>query len=78
MSNQYIFAVARIRKKEQELLTSGMLEQLIAQPDEEHCLTLLHEQGYGEAGQDAGGNDRDRGAEDLGTYPGAGSGPVGV
>ena len=34
MSNQYIFAVARIRKKELELLTREFMEQLLAAPGE--------------------------------------------
>ena len=53
MSNQYIFAVARIRKKELELLNREFMEQLLAAPGEEACLQLLNEKGYGTAGQTA-------------------------
>ena len=53
MSNQYIFAVARIRKKELELLNGDFMEQLLAAPGEEECLQLLYEKGYGNVGQTA-------------------------
>lgn len=53
MSNQYIFSVARIRRKELELLDESFMEQLLAAPDEAACLKLLTEKGYGQQGQTA-------------------------
>ena len=53
MSERYIYAVARIRKKELELLNSDFLEQLLAAPDEASCLRLLTERGFGKPGQSA-------------------------
>jgi len=43
----YVYAVARIRSKEMQLLTGTFLEQLLSAPDEETCLRLLNEKGWG-------------------------------
>ncbi|ARP49742.1 MULTISPECIES: V-type ATPase subunit [Caproicibacterium] len=45
--NSYIYAVARIRTKEMQLLNASFLEQLLAAPDEAQCLRLLQERGWG-------------------------------
>lgn len=42
----YIYAVARIRSKELQLLTAPFLEQLMAAQDEAECLRLLSERGW--------------------------------
>ncbi|HWS42858.1 MAG TPA: V-type ATPase subunit [Pseudoflavonifractor sp.] len=44
---EYIYAVARIRSKEQLLLTGAFMEQLLSAPDEAQCLRLLAERGWG-------------------------------
>ena len=53
MSGQYIYAVARIRRKELDLLNQDFMEQLLSASDEEHCLRLLNERGWGLTGQSA-------------------------
>ncbi len=52
--NDYVYAVARIRAQEMKLLSASFLEQMIPLPDEEACLRLLAEKGWGSPGQDAG------------------------
>lgn len=52
--NDYVYAVARIRSQEMKLLSASFLEQMISLPDEEACLRLLAEKGWGSQGQDAG------------------------
>ena len=44
--NQYIYAVARIRCREQRLLNASFLEQLVTAPDAEACMRLLGEKGW--------------------------------
>lgn len=51
--NGYIYAVARIRTKELQLLTASFLEQLLAAPSEEQCLRLLREHGWDGESHDA-------------------------
>ena len=52
---EYTYAVARIRALEASLLTDSVIEQLLACKDEEQCLQLLSEKGWGsrDAGEDA-------------------------
>lgn len=52
---EYTYAVARIRALEASLLTDSIIEQLLACKDEEQCLQLLSEKGWGsrDAGEDA-------------------------
>ncbi|MCH3971386.1 MAG: V-type ATPase subunit [Oscillospiraceae bacterium] len=51
--DSFIYAVARIRTKELQLLNASFLEQLLAAPNEEQCLRLLQERGWGESGMGA-------------------------
>ena len=44
--NQYIYAVARIRCREQRLLNASFLEQLVTAPDAEAYMRLLGEKGW--------------------------------
>lgn len=44
---EYTYAVARIRVLEGSLLTDSILDQLLACKDEEQCLQLLSEKGWG-------------------------------
>ena len=53
MSEQYIYAVARIRSKEMRLLDGPFMEQLLAEKDEAGILRLLNEKGWGESGMPA-------------------------
>lgn len=54
MSDQsYVYAVARIRSKELSLLSGTFLEQLLSAPDEESCLRLLNEKGWGNSDMSA-------------------------
>lgn len=46
---EYIYAVARIRSREMQLLTGAFMEQLLAAADEAECLRLLAERGWGSA-----------------------------
>lgn len=52
---EYTYAVARIRVLEAALLSDAVIDQLLACKDEEQCLQLLSEKGWGDAGsgQDA-------------------------
>lgn len=50
----YIYAVARVRTKEMQLLTEPFLEQLLAAPDEAQCVRLLREHGWGNGEGEAG------------------------
>lgn len=43
----YLYAVARIRSKEMQLLTGSFMEQLLGAADEAECLRLLAERGWG-------------------------------
>ncbi|WP_130836207.1 V-type ATPase subunit [Lachnoclostridium sp. Marseille-P6806] len=45
--DSYIYAVARIRSHELQLLNAAFMEQLLAAPDEAGCLRLLSEHGWG-------------------------------
>jgi len=48
MTDRYnVYAVARIRTKEMSLLTGTFLDQLLSAPDEESCVKLLNEKGWG-------------------------------
>jgi V/A-type H+-transporting ATPase subunit C len=47
--SEYIYAVARIRSHELSLLNSGFMEQLLACNDEQQCLRLLNEKGWGDS-----------------------------
>ena len=49
MSEQYTYAVARIRALEVALFSDATIEQLIACPDYAQCLTFLAERGWGDA-----------------------------
>ncbi len=44
--NQYLYAVARIRCREQRLLNASFLEQLVTAPSAEACLRMLREKGW--------------------------------
>ena len=46
---EFTYAVARIRALEVSLLSSSVIEQLIACPTEESCLQLLAEKGWGDS-----------------------------
>lgn len=50
--NLYLYAVARIRSREQALLSASFLQQLISAPDYEACLNMLREKGWGEKESD--------------------------
>ncbi len=47
MAEQYIYAVARVRSRELSLLNESVIAQLCASPDEEDCLRILNEKGWG-------------------------------
>ncbi len=47
MSENYIYAVARIRSKELTLLSESFIDQLLSVKDEKECLKLLNEKGWG-------------------------------
>ncbi|MCR4587103.1 MAG: V-type ATPase subunit [Lachnospiraceae bacterium] len=47
MSENYIYAVARIRSKELTLLSESFMEQLISCKNEGECMKLLNEKGWG-------------------------------
>ena len=48
---QYLFAVGRVKAKEEEIIDAGMWQRLIdAESDE--ALRLLKDHGYGESGED--------------------------
>ena len=49
----YIYAVSRIRSREQQLLTTPFLESLETSGSEEAAIRLLNEHGWGAAGQSA-------------------------
>lgn len=50
--NQYIYAVARIRSKELELLDRPFLDQLLACKGYKDCLHLLADKGWGKSGDE--------------------------
>ena len=52
MSDNYVFAVARIRAKERLLLSDQDIQQMIAMPDIKMILSFLEERGWGENGVD--------------------------
>lgn len=45
--NQYIYAVARVRSREQSLLTEAFFSQLVQAADYNACMRLLKEKGWG-------------------------------
>lgn len=47
MSEEYIYAVARVRSREVALLGKNDLERLMACPDEKECLRVLRDKGWG-------------------------------
>lgn len=47
MSQDYIYAVARVRAREVSLLTKNDMERLMATPSEEECLRILRDKGWG-------------------------------
>ena len=47
MSEEYTYAVARVRALEASLLTDAVIDQLLACKDERQCLQLLEEKGWG-------------------------------
>lgn len=47
MAEQYIYAVARVRSRELSLLTESVIAQLCAASNEEDCLRILSERGWG-------------------------------
>lgn len=51
--NDFVYAVARIRSKEQDLLSASFMEQLLMAKDEGESLRLLNERGWGMDGQRA-------------------------
>ena len=73
----YAYAVARIRVLETGLLNQAAIEQLLACQDEQQCLQILTEKGWGN-GDPAAGADAilSREREDLGDHGFAGSGPI--
>ena len=52
---EYTYAVARIRALEASLLTDSVIDQLVNCQNEEQCLEILSEKGWGdhETGMDA-------------------------
>ena len=46
MSEEYVYAVARIRSAELRLLTSSVLESLLAAKSYDECLRLLSDHGW--------------------------------
>ena len=46
----YVYAVARIRSKEMQLLDTQFINQLMAAPGYRECLKLLMEKGWGKEG----------------------------
>lgn len=55
MSEQYTYAVARIRALEVSLFSNAVIDQLIACSDYEQCLQFLAERGWGDGDTSAGG-----------------------
>ena len=47
MAEQYIYAVARVRSRELSLLNESVIAQLCAAANEEDCLRILSERGWG-------------------------------
>ena len=47
MSQDYIYAVARVRAREVTLLTKHDMERLMVSPTEEECLRILRDKGWG-------------------------------
>lgn len=52
MSENYIYAVARIRALEMSLFSQAMIEQLMAQKSYKECLSFLVEHGWGDSETD--------------------------
>lgn len=73
----YAYAVARIRVLETGLLNQAAIEQLLACQDEQQCLQILTEKGWGN-GDPASGADAilSRERKDLGDHGFAGSGSI--
>ncbi len=53
MSNDYIYAVARIRSKELSLLTRQDIDQLLSCKTYDECLRVLHDKGWGNGSDDS-------------------------
>lgn len=51
MSEEYTYAVARIRTKEMKLLTKSDLNALLSARDYDECMRLLYDHGWGEEGK---------------------------
>lgn len=51
MSEEYTYAVARIRAKEMKLLTKSDLNALLSARDYDECMRLLYDHGWGEEGK---------------------------
>ena len=74
----YAYAVARIRVLETGLLNQAAIEQLLACQDEQQCLQLLTEKGWGNGDPAAGADailSREKG-EDMGDHGFSGSGQI--
>ena len=73
----YAYAVARIRVLETGLLNQAAIEQLLACQDEQQCLQILTEKGWGN-GDPAAGADAilSREREKLGDHGFSGSGQI--
>ncbi len=72
MSEQYTYAVARIRALEVSLFSNSTIDQLIACQNYHQCLQFLEEKGWG--GQHfrrCRGDTDQRGREDLGGSEGS-------
>ncbi len=50
MTDNFIYAVARVRSHELSLLNESVMAQLISAPGEEDCLRILNEKGWGAQG----------------------------
>ena len=55
MSQDYIYAVTRVRARETGLLTKGDLERLMACQTEEECLRVLRDKGWGREDRSSAG-----------------------
>ncbi len=53
MSNDYIYAVARIRSKELSLLSRQDIDQLLSCKTYEECVRILHDKGWGSGTEDS-------------------------
>ena len=69
----YVYAVARIRCKELKLFSVAVIEQLLARPDYDACVSFLAEKGWG--GPDTPGTGT-RSSQESGRRPGRKSGSL--